>query len=278
MSPKLVILRIKGGLGNQLFQYNLGEYLNQELGYNIKYDIKTGYLNDAFNRSVCFHSIFKDNNKLIYKGVYNNIHTLRILKLISIHFKTNLFNYFYLDEDNNINKQTLFSYLKISQNKIILEGYWQDLDLIYNKFLEKLNNSLTEAFFSFTTNDLIVHYRSDNFSDSLSFEYFYLSINNMINRYPNINNIYIYSDSNKVTNLLNYLKDRISINIHIDYNDYDPFLLLYTISKSKFFIGSNGTFSLWAMLLGTNRVIFTPPTLSSITSSLNGNIYLNSNE
>jgi hypothetical protein len=32
------------------------------------------------------------------------------------------------------------------------------------------------------------------------------------------------------------------------------------------------------MLLGTNRVILTPPTLSSITSSHNGNIYLTSNE
>lgn len=278
MSPKVVTLRIKGGLGNQLFQYNLGEYLNQKLGYTIKYDIKTGYLNDAFNRSVCFHSIFKNNDKLIYKGFFNNIYTLRILKLISIRFKINFLNYFYFDEDSNITKTTLFSYLINSKNNIILEGYWQDLDLIYSKFIEKLNNSLTEPFFSYTTNDLIVHYRSDNFSDSLSFEYFNLSINNMINKYPNINNIYIYSDSNKVINLLNYLKDRIPINIHIDYYDYDPFLLLSTISRSKYFIGSNGTFSLWAMLLGTNRVVLTPPIVSSKISSYNGNIYLTSNE
>ena len=278
MNNNIIIIRIKGGLGNQLFQYNLGEYLSSKFGYIVKYDVKTGYLNDTFNRNVCFHSIFNNDETLIYRGIYSNIYILRILKKITTLFNTSFLKYLYLDENINISTESLFEYLKKSSNNFILEGYWQDINLIYDKFIEKLNLNQKKSFIDYNSNDLIIHYRSDNFSDSFDFEYYNISINKMISNYPNINNIFIYSDSKKVIELLNYLKNIYSIPIQADYNDYDPYLLLNTISRSKYFIASNGTFSFWAMLLGNNRFIIAPPNLKTNNFPLNSNIYFYSNE
>lgn len=278
MKNKLIVIRIKGGLGNQLFQFNLGEYIRTNIGIDVKYDIKTGYLNDAFNRSVCFESIFANNKSMIYDGVFNNIYLLRFLKYFSFAFNMGFFKYFFLDEERNISKEIILGFLNNTSNNIILEGYWQNISLVDSKFINKLNKSLISPVINYSKNDLIVHYRSDNFSDSLKFEYFESSINFMLHNFPNINNIIIYSDSKQVLNLLDYLKNRFNIKIEVDFNDYDPFLLMSTVSRSNYFIPSNGTFSLWSMLLGENRFILLPPTMRTNDLSNFNNFYLTGSE
>ena len=278
MKNKLLIIRIKGGLGNQLFQFNLGEYIRTNYEIDIKYDIKTGYVNDAFNRSVCFESIFGNNKNLIYSGIFNKVSLLRFLKYYTFIFNKSFLNYLFLEEEKNISKEVLFNLINKSSNNIILEGYWQYLSLVNSKFIDKLNRSIIAPIINYSQNDLIVHYRSDNFSDSLNFEYFETSIIFMLNKYPNINNIIIYSDSKKVLNLLKYLKNKFDIKIEVDFNDYDPFFLMSTVSRSKYFIPSNGTFSLWSILLGENRFILLPPTLRSKDLSNFNNYFLTGSE
>ena len=271
---KKIIIRIKGGLGNQLFQYCLGEFIYSRLKIIVNYDIKTGYLNDSFNRKNSFHSLYKQNNNLIYTGILNNIYVLRILKRLSIKFNIAIAKYIYLEEDKNIFIVDLIEYLNKTKNNIILEGYWQDISIVNSKFIAKLNTSLIDPIINYSKNDLIVHYRSDNFSDSLKFEYFESSINFMLHNFPNINIIIIYSDSKQVLNLLDYLKNRFNIKIEVDFNDYDPFLLMSTVSRSNYFIPSNGTFSLWSMLLGENRFILLPPNMRTKDLSNFNNFYL----
>ena len=275
---KKIIIRIKGGLGNQLFQYCLGEFIYSRLKIIVNYDIKTGYLNDSFNRKNSFHSLYKQNKNLIYTGMLNNIYVLRILKRLSIKFNIAIAKYIYLEEDKNIYMVDLIEYLNKTKNNIILEGYWQDISIVNSKFITKLNTSLIDPIINYSDNDLIVHYRSDKFSDSLKFEYFDTSICFMLNKYPNINNIIIYSDYNLVLNLFEYLKNKFNIKIAIDFNDYDPFLLMSTVSRSKYFIPSNGTFSLWSMLLGDSRFILLPPSLRTNDLSNFNNFYLTGSE
>lgn len=275
---KKIIIRIKGGLGNQLFQYCLGEFICSRLKIIVNYDIKTGYLNDSFNRKNSFHSLYKQNNNLIYTGILNNIYLLRILKRLSIKFNIPIAKYIYLEEDKNISIVDLIEYLNKTKNNIILEGYWQDISIVNSKFIAKLNTSLIDPIINYSKNDLIVHYRSDNFSDSLKYEYFESSINFMLHNFPNINIIIIYSDSKQVLNLLDYLKCRFNIKIEVDFNDYDPFLLLSTVSRSNYFIPSNGTFSLWSMLLGKNRFILLPPNMRTKDLSNFKNFYLTGSE
>lgn len=275
---KKIIIRIKGGLGNQLFQYCLGEFIYSRLKIIVNYDIKTGYLNDSFNRKNSFHSLYKQNKNLIYTGMLNNIYVLRILKRLSIKFNIAIANYIYLEEDKNIYMVDLIEYLNKTKNNIILEGYWQDISIVNSKFIAKLNTSLIDPIINYSDNDLIVHYRSDKFSDSLKFEYFDTSISFMLNKYPNINNIIIYSDSNLVLNLFEYLKNKFNLKIKVDFNDYDPFLLMSTVSRSKYFIPSNGTFSLWSILLGDSRFILLPPSLRTNDLSNFNNFYLTGSE
>jgi hypothetical protein len=277
-NKKKIIIRIKGGLGNQLFQYCLGEIIYSKLKIIVNYDIKTGYLNDAFNRNNCFHFVFKQNEDLIYKGFFNNIYLLRILKVLSLKFKISFMKHFYLQENKNVYINNIFDFLNKTRNNIILEGYWQNLELINYEFIEKLNLGLEKPFTIYSKNDLIIHYRSDNFSDSLSFDYFEHAIKHILKNYPNIDKIIIYSDSKKVLNLLDFLKERNTINILVDYGDYEPILLLSTLARSNYFIPSNGTFSLWTSLLGTNRVILLPPSIQLNKISYIKNIYLTSEE
>ena len=37
----MIIVKISGGIGNQLFQYNFGQYLAKELNTNVLYDLQT---------------------------------------------------------------------------------------------------------------------------------------------------------------------------------------------------------------------------------------------
>ena len=46
-----MILRLKGGLGNQLFQYAAMRALSLRLGLELKLDIDTGFANDPYHRS-----------------------------------------------------------------------------------------------------------------------------------------------------------------------------------------------------------------------------------
>jgi len=278
MNKKQIVLRVKGGLGNQLFQFNLGELISSRLGICVKYDIKTGYLNDGFNRSVCFFSIFKNSEQSIYRGYFNNLLNLRILKIASVRFKLGLFKWFYYNEDNNINTNNLFSILKFNNKNIILEGYWQNTELIDYKFISMLNASLQKPFVNFTVNDLVIHYRSDNFANSFSFEYYDRALKFMLLNFPHLKQVFIYSDSNKVLKLVDYLNQKNDIPLKFDFNDYEPFTLLSTISTSKYFIPSYGTFSLWALLLGKKRTILLPPSFDLNSFYKFKNVYIKSDK
>ncbi len=275
---KKIIIRIKGGLGNQLFQLNLGELISSELGIIVKYDIKTGYINDVFNREVCFFSIYKNNEHLVYKGFFNKLLYLRLLKIVSLRFKLRFFKWIYLDENRNVDTSDLFAVIKSSGSKIILEGYWQKIDFISDNFLKILNKNLKKPMIKYSVNDLVVHYRSDNFSDSFSYEYFDKAIKLMLTKYTNINQIIVYSDSVRVLKLIEYLNLRNLITLKHDYSDYDPFTLLSTLVTSKYFIPSNGTFSFWALLLGRERIILLPPALKLSSFYKFENLYIKSDK
>ncbi|MBF0430909.1 MAG: alpha-1,2-fucosyltransferase [Fibrobacteria bacterium] len=51
----MIIMRLKGGLGNQLFQYALGRKLSLLTGYQLKFDIYTSFENCFYNRSYKLH-------------------------------------------------------------------------------------------------------------------------------------------------------------------------------------------------------------------------------
>lgn len=213
------IIKIKGGLGNQLFQYSLALYLKKEFNHKIVLDI----------------SWFDTQNKRNF----------------------NLPEYINLDFDIIANKNENFldkilSYrsekliTRMLKNKITLlnlyNGYWQDI--FFAKYLSESN--FKKDFFS---NDLkkdeyyVIHYRSDDFKKSkshkiLSMNYYRKNLNFLKNKklFLLTNNVEDFDNNLILENNIKYL----------DCNEQDAFKFIYFASGG---IGSNSTFCWWPIFL-----------------------------
>ena len=225
VNPKNKIIKIKGGLGNQLFQIAFAEYLKNQFKLNIKLDIswfknqkKRSFLIDDFLIKPKFEIINYNNNfidKVFSYRSENLISTLLKKKKLP---KINLFN-----------------------------GYWQDL--FFAKYLKEkivlnkkfFNEKKTEEYY-------IIHLRRGDFLDSkvhyiLPDEYYARNV-----KFFDDKKIYLLSsDENEA---IGFLK---KTNIKAEFlntNEFDAFNLILNASGG---IASNSTFCWWSIFLSKNR-------------------------
>src|ERR1035437_806981 len=50
MHKRTHVVRLMGGLGNQMFQYAFGRRIAEETGVQVKFDLDSGFKNDAYRR------------------------------------------------------------------------------------------------------------------------------------------------------------------------------------------------------------------------------------
>jgi hypothetical protein len=252
MKKEEVIVRFKGGLGNQMFQYLFYYGLlkrghrvfaeKQLLGKNYQKDtifelfdldvkFKTLSLIDSFKRFILrFHGRFFGT-------------------------KIRLANYV-LDE-----KQIIVNYNSIRPGDI-LEGYWQ------NPCFFELDNNYIDAIFSFGSltlklsdeqlklvssiekqDSLVIHVRKADYVgneifDGICNKEYYKSA---LEKFNGINNIFIFTDDTAWVNENLRFDNIILIKNH-------PAIDLLMISKSKNLILSNSTFSWWGAYLNKDSV------------------------
>ena len=131
------VVNIKGGFGNQLFQYSFANYL-KELGVKVKtsskfYNNLTRDDSKITYREQIFDSTFFNFSE-INKVEYNTLKFLKKIdessKLKRVSNNWNLDSYSYIKERDlkDINKKAKY---------IVFDGYWQDIAFIKNqrKFL-----------------------------------------------------------------------------------------------------------------------------------------------
>lgn len=110
----MIIIRLWGGVGNQLFQYSFGCYLKEKIGAEIAFDTASFGTSDQLRKleiaSIVSDINLKDVCFTKYKGLLN-----RILRL---GFQCK--NTYLVESDFSINKLA-----KMSGN-IFLQGYWQE--------------------------------------------------------------------------------------------------------------------------------------------------------
>lgn len=121
----MIIVKIWGGLGNQLFQYSFGKYLAARLGAAVKYDIQvTNSLNSFTQRDLAI-SFFNVEMPLAtaaevnQKKYFSNIYLARLERKIAQHFPALLQTH--IVEPND---PTGFDPLQVRDN-CYYEGYWQ---------------------------------------------------------------------------------------------------------------------------------------------------------
>jgi Glycosyl transferase family 11 len=83
----MVIVKIWGGLGNQLFQYSFGKYLAHQLGTQVKYDVQTNNTLSSFTQRDFVLSAFNVSLDIATKAEVDKMKYFRNIQLARIERK-----------------------------------------------------------------------------------------------------------------------------------------------------------------------------------------------
>lgn len=260
---KTVIIRLQGGLGNQLFQYALARRIAYQRGAVLKLDI----------------SSFSEYNLRRYSLKHFNImerfatkKEIDILKEGNILFKLanglnkskNKPDTYYPEKVFNYNPEVLNI-----KGSIYLDGYWQselyfrDIeDIIKKEFTvktepEKANRELSHRILQENSvslhirrGDYITNQGTNQYHGVCPLEYYYLSITEISKMVRNPV-FYVFSDDQQ------WARDNLKVNysvIFVDINDENKdYEDLRLMTHCKHHIIANSSFSWWGAWLATNK-------------------------
>lgn len=270
----MIIVRLHGGLGNQMFQYALGLNIAKQLNSELKLDVSwyykksnqnRKYLLDIFNIKDKFSSKSEIDSFTYKKGVLNRIK--KYFDKFKPYYKRLVVKEQSKKFDNKI--------LKIDHN-CYLDGYWQsekyfkviknELIDIYN-LKEKIDAENSNVLDHIShSNSVSIHIRRGDYvydkntnhrHGTCSFKY-YKDALSFINSKLSDPFFYIFSDD------LEWVKNNMKINFPKNYIDINngkkDYLDLILMSKCKHNIIANSSFSWWAAWLNTNndKIVIAP--------------------
>jgi hypothetical protein len=236
----MIISKIAGGLGNQMFQYAFGRHLSNKLNTDYRQEIS-----------------FYDN-----QGVVVRQFALNKFKNTKINLDLkNISEQIYLVNEpqsfQNINLDPKFGYF--------IDGYWQNEnyfieteDIIRQDFAidEELKNSLYQKYPELTYRTISLHVRRSDYihmgkNKDVSNEYFiiqpieyYEKALEIIDEYDYL---FIISDD------IEWCKNNLRFNNMIFIESNDDIVDLYIMSLCKHNINANSSFSWWSAWLNNNK-------------------------
>lgn len=262
----MIIVRLKGGLGNQMFQYCFYKslYMTKKL-FNIEIKLDTTNYYQYKEQFGCelFHGyeldkIFNINETFItkeefYEFLYNHTY---------IYFQEKIFNY-----DNSI--------LNFSDN-IVYDGYWQTEkyfenieDIVRKDFTFKIElNPKNECIATKMKNEnsVSVHVRRGDYINNpanaqlygniCTLEYYNKAINSIKEKIKNPTFYFFSDDINWIRNNL-YIEDAIYVDWNTGENSYIDMQLM---SNCKHNVIANSTFSWWGAWLNNtpDKIVIAP--------------------
>ncbi len=273
----MIIVKLQGGLGNQLFQYAFGRALSLEYKRELALDI-SWYARNRYSKYFMPHSIFNFN---IIEKRKSSIF-LRYITLISKHIRLlpkplNKISKFYLFGrflPVYINEST-FNILNMPQNSVLyFDGYWQNI-----KYFQKYESIIRKEFTLkhkligenkkylkkiVSSNSISIHIRRGVYiSDPnisilyphCSLKYYSDAISYIAKR---IQNPTFFIFSNEIDWAKNNLKADYPI-VFID-NQGPDYEHLFLMSQCKHNIIADSTFSWWGAWLNNNpsKIVIAP--------------------
>lgn len=272
----MIIVKMQGGMGNQLFQYALGRSLAHRYNVPLKFDIRNYDFNRPGNNTPD-----KEFNRLYRIDKFNTkgeIATDEEIKKLARYQKRNrklwyLYDKFIADESIYI-QEKFFSFAEeyynppaLKANKsIYLDGYWQTekyfkcieneirSELTLKEPPEKKNAEIMDHMN--TVNSVCLHVRRGNFiipkyqkhHGLCTPEYYQKAIAIIANKVANPV-FFIFSDDPAWAR--EHMKLQFTT-VFIDHNDKD-YEDLRLMSSCKNFIIANSSFSWWAAWLSKNK-------------------------
>lgn len=248
----MVIVRIIGGLGNQMFQYAYAKSL-QERGYKVKIDISKfkkyklhgGYQLDKFNIDI------KPSTALS-----NFLSKLGVRK--SIKEKNRLFNENLLVVPKKSYLKGYFQTERYFQNiRSILEKEFTLLEPISyssNQYKNEIEAHANSCSLHVRRGDYISNKKANKVHGTCDLNYYKRAIEFIESQYKNIH-FFIFSDD------LNWVKNNLKLKngTYIDH-DVIPHEDLYLMSLCRFNITANSSFSWWGAWLNKhkNKMVISP--------------------
>lgn len=264
-----ITIRLKGGIGNQMFQYALGRSLSMKNGLTLKMDAYTGFKNDFYKRKYSLHHLSMSNDiEILEYFIYPRFKSYlnKSYDLLNInHNKRYLYIEKNLKYDPNI--------FKIRWNSYI-DGYWQSekyfenicsiiknelkvkykLSGICKNFSEKIQNSNSISLHIRKLHGVSKDGKIDfNASNLYRFNIIDYVKNAMayINQHTEGGVVFVFTDDPKwVSERLNIPNDTYIIG-NMNYGrDYEDIRLM---SLCKHNIIANSSFSWWGAWLNNNK-------------------------
>jgi len=267
----MIITKLVGGLGNQMFQYAIGRNLAKKNNTNLKLDLS--FYNEQQTDS-------KRNYSLKYFNILENIATEEEIKKLRRNECKNgrrhlLHNLFFANKSIYI-KEKQFNFDKNvlnASNNFYLSGYWQSEkyfknieDIIRKEFTLKTNSKqsleeLTEKIKK--SNSISLHVRRGDYANNPNtrshhglcpIEFYEEAIKIATEKYSDIH-LFVFSDD------IEWVKENLktdSPTIFVEDNkDYEDLILM---SKCKHNIITNSSFSWWGAWLNQNpnKIVIAP--------------------
>lgn len=261
---KNINIILKGGLGNQLFQYFTAYFLSKKLNMNLAVDV-SNYKNNNYRQFKLFNLL--RINKIYFKNNKENFFLRKFKKIHQFFFfnnfkENNAFSYSEafkeLHDKKNINLIGFFQsekYFHANRNEIIRLINFDSNRKSYNRKLSsKILNSKSLAI-HIRGGDYIAFEKENPNYGALS-ELYYKKAMKIIEKNLKNFDIYIFTDDKSYffkNNFLNTYKYTL-VDSGSDIND------LYLMSLCKNFIISNSTYSWWGAFLSIyrNKIIVAP--------------------
>jgi hypothetical protein len=266
----MIIVKLMGGLGNQMFQYAFGKSLALKHNVELKLDISNLNNNDVIK----FDSI-RDFGLMSF-NIKSGIATIedckrfkksKILKLTDI-----LSLYLPMKSKNFYLREPCFSFYKkafATPGNAYVEGYWQS-EKYFNSIRKELINDFTVVkSLSIHSNSFVdkmkrgesvsIHVRRGDYVslpqnaaiyETCSQDYYLEAVKMIIRKFPNAT-FYIFSDEPE------WFKNNVKIDFPVEFvrhnkveNSYEDLILM---SLCKHNIIANSSFSWWGAWLNQNK-------------------------
>lgn len=247
----MVIIRVFGGLGNQLFQYAFGQYLQSQSGLIVNYDFEYFENNNLRSPNIKqFDFKIKESSKKETKN-YIKFKSFRLNNLYNKIFNAKTF----LCEP--------LKYNHIADSYLYYHGYWQNKNFCftvleslktnfniktnsvnYQKHLHNIQKTKNSVSIHIRRTDYLLKHNKNIFSE-LDQEYFLSAVNILEDQLKaETLNFFIFSDD--IVWAKNVFSQKNNIAFIEGLEDYED---LHLMSKCNHHILSNSTFSWWGAVL-----------------------------
>ncbi|MCF8342998.1 MAG: alpha-1,2-fucosyltransferase [Chitinophagaceae bacterium] len=261
-SENKIVIRVYGGLGNQLFIYSFARYISLVLKGQVYLEIYTGFVRDTYKRK---YQLAKFNIQLQtcpwYLSMYFPLRNRLPLITRIIYGKVTLVN----EQDFNLDPDLTFN--KIQNSRLsYLEGYWQN-SIFFREYESLLKSELSlkikmkwininMASEMNQCNSVAIHFRRVQYDLVLQHDYYSASINQILTQIDNPH-FFIFSDD------IEWCKRTVIIEgtlTFVEHNSHDEISELWLMSQCKHFIVANSTFSWWGASLSANpqKIVIVP--------------------